>query len=139
MLLVLGYVVQVYVICKIIIKLGFYCPPGSTSKFQIKCPFGKYGGTAGLSSAACSGNCSAGYFCYSGSSTATQHACPAGSFGISGGATSSKVCSGLCSIGFHVLFYHFYVRLLLSKRFNITDTVSMSSRFYFLIFLKLCR
>jgi len=57
---------------------GYYCPAGSTSATQHVCPVGhfcpstsgaptqceagKYGSTTGLTTAACSGNCTAGYY-----------------------------------------------------------------------------
>ena len=43
---------------------GHYCPPGSTSPTQARCPPGTYGGLeGGLGSAACSGLCHPGYYC----------------------------------------------------------------------------
>lgn len=57
---------------------GHYCPPGSTSPTQVRCPAGTFGGPeGGLGSAACSGLCHPGYYCPGdGKSTnATRFAC----------------------------------------------------------------
>jgi hypothetical protein len=77
------------------------CGAGSFCVFGIQtyCPFGTFGSREGLSSAACSGRCSAGYECPVGSFSSTASPCPAGFFcsaGISNpcpkGTYSSNVC-----------------------------------------------
>ena len=54
-------------------EAGFYCVNGVRSK----CPAGRYGSTAGLNSALCSGVCQAGHYCPIGSVSATANKCGA--------------------------------------------------------------
>jgi hypothetical protein len=75
---------------------------------------GLYGSSKALSSAACTGPCSAGYYCEAGSSIATAAPCPPGTYSVGGAddctpcpvgryglATSmtSSLCSGPCPAG----------------------------------------
>ncbi len=39
---------------------GYYCPAATTASNQFPCSAGVYGGSTGLTSAACSGPCAAG-------------------------------------------------------------------------------
>jgi hypothetical protein len=81
------------------------------------CPAGTYGATMGLTTAACSGNCTAGYACREGtiSSTPLLFMCPVGKFSVAGAATCSlcpggtygategvttSACSGNCTAGY---------------------------------------
>lgn len=48
-----------------ICPVGHYCPTGSGAPVQ--CPAGTYGGTKGLTTPACGGQCEAGYYCAAGS------------------------------------------------------------------------
>ena len=90
--------------------IGSYCPAGTA---PTPCPGGSYGSTMGLSSAACTGLCSAGASCPPGSTAnlagscaigsfcaagAAPKLCPAGTFGSSAGL-STPSCSGSCSAG----------------------------------------
>lgn len=78
-------------------RLGYYCPNGTASGFDIPCPPGTFSANSLLGRAAecsicppgsfCSGGeitvsgpCSAGYVCPAGSMTPTQLPCPAGTF-----------------------------------------------------------
>ncbi len=86
---------------------GYACPTGSTNSIAAVCPVGRYsqsgwgscnlcaagsfGGTEGLTSPACSGNCSAGYACPAGSTNATAVMCSAGQYSLSG-AGSCALC-----------------------------------------------
>ena len=65
------------------------------------CSAGRYGlaGTVRTNSS-CDGACSAGYYCTAGSCTATSLACPAGTFSDSIGATQVSTCI-LCPVGTH--------------------------------------
>lgn len=78
-----------------ICPLGHYCVAG----VKRPCPPGVYGGGEGLSSAACSGNCTAGFYCEEGSTMADQEPCPPGTWGDEGQKTD--VCSGLCHPGYY--------------------------------------
>lgn len=53
---------------------GHYCPIGSTSKYMVPCPAGKYG-HAGETMARCSGQCDPGYYCTLGSASPRQNLC----------------------------------------------------------------
>jgi hypothetical protein len=53
---------------------GLYCTKGA----QRACPPGRFGGSSGLFSQACSGPCAPGYYCSSGSWTQAQHECGTG-------------------------------------------------------------
>lgn len=75
---------------------GHYCPAGSAS--PTSCPPGTYGATQGLSTSACSGQCSLGYFCLLGSTSATSQPCPKGFYGSTPGQSTST-CSGPCPAG----------------------------------------
>jgi hypothetical protein len=63
-------------------------PGGASSAACLPCPEGTYGATAGLTTAACTGPCSAGYYCPAGSTSATQIACPSGSYCMEGARAS---------------------------------------------------
>jgi hypothetical protein len=82
------------------------------------CPGGVYGGVEGLSTADCSGNCSAGYACAPGSVNATAAVCAPGRFSLTGAAVCSScpagrygssaglrnaACSGECTAGGYCL------------------------------------
>ena len=76
------------------------CPKGSYCIGGVKelCPAGKYGSETGLTTATCSGECSAGYYCPAGSINnranecgSVDKYCPAGS------ASPTSVPSDLCS------------------------------------------
>lgn len=54
---------------------GFYCPRNTT--VQIPCPAGRYGKTAGLTSAECTAICPIGHYCVAGSVEPVK--CPSGS------------------------------------------------------------
>jgi hypothetical protein len=81
---------------------GAPCPAGSFSTTGAgactPCPAGQYGSTTALSTAACSGQCSAGYACPAGSLTPAPlgSACQLGKYSLSGAA----VCTN-CSIGLY--------------------------------------
>jgi hypothetical protein len=60
------------------------------------CPAGTYGATPALTSAACSGNCTAGYYCVAGSTSTTDASCPAGKYSL----VSASMCTS-CSAGLH--------------------------------------
>ncbi len=79
---------------------GYYCTAGSCSATQNACPPGTYGGTTGLTTAACTGPCSIGYYGASGGLTVNTCTgpCAAGYYGSATGQTSST-CSGLCACG----------------------------------------
>ena len=78
------------------------------------CPAGTFGSTQGLTSAVCSGGCTAGYACPAGSTSATSvqcplgwyslagagvcTACPPGTYGATAGLTTAA-CSGICAAG----------------------------------------
>jgi hypothetical protein len=82
----------------------------------VACPAGYYGGTQGLSTSACTGQCDPGYYCTGGSSSSTQFqcnpgfycplgspsqtACPAGTYGATAGL-QNNACSGLCNAGYY--------------------------------------
>lgn len=57
---------------------GHYCPAGSTKPTQIKCPAGRYGLTAGLTTELCTAICPIGHFCPSGTSIPIK--CASGNF-----------------------------------------------------------
>jgi hypothetical protein len=79
---------------------GFYCPAGSCSATQNACPPGTYGGSTGLTTAACTGPCSIGYYGATGGLTVNTCTgpCAAGYYGSATGQTAST-CSGLCACG----------------------------------------
>ena len=72
-------------------KAGSYCSQGMAQG----CPAGRYGRTARLMDANCTGLCAKGYYCPTGSTASTQNPCPAGRYGATQGLTSSA-CSGSC-------------------------------------------
>jgi hypothetical protein len=61
---------------KQICPTGTYSPAGATTCSP--CPAGTYGSTTGLTTAACSGLCSAGSYCSPGTTSNTGSPCPAG-------------------------------------------------------------
>ena len=81
----------------------------------VSCPFGTFGSSAGLTSAACTGQCGAGYYgastgqvsstctgdcsagyaCVAGSTNATAAACPAGRYSLAGAAVCTNCSTGL--------------------------------------------
>jgi hypothetical protein len=90
-------------------------PPPSTGRSCPRCTChvfaGKFGSTTGLTSALCSGDCSAGFTCPAGSTTSAVTQCPAGQWSGVGAVTcsacdpgrfgsiaglSSSSCSGGC-------------------------------------------
>ena len=76
------------------------CPPGHYCSGGVKlpCPAGKYGGGQSLSTASCSGPCSAGYYCQEGSTTSTAAKCgDVSKFCPQGSASPSVVRSGYYS------------------------------------------
>ena len=54
---------------------GGSCGDSSCDGSQHECPAGRYGSVTGLSSSACSGECSAGFFCPQGSRWPTEQQC----------------------------------------------------------------
>jgi hypothetical protein len=93
--------------------LGMYAAPGVGNCYM--CPPGVYAATTALTSAACSGNCTAGYACPSGSTSPMAITCQPGQYSLAGasqctpcpagvfGATaalSSAACSGNCTAGY---------------------------------------
>jgi len=52
--------------------MGFFCIGDGT---KAPCPAGRWGGSEGLESAQCSGECAAGFFCPAGSTVATEKPC----------------------------------------------------------------
>jgi hypothetical protein len=70
------------------------CPVGRYSlsgwSACVDCPAGRFGGTAGLPSASCTGNCSAGYACPAGSSNSTAVLCGAGQYSVSGSGSCTS-------------------------------------------------
>jgi hypothetical protein len=74
---------------------GWWCDKGS----RHPCPPGKWGGTAGLATPECSGDCEKGHYCEAGSTRSTGTAkCPPGRFGDSAGLRDAS-CGGACSEG----------------------------------------
>jgi hypothetical protein len=72
--------------------LGWYNDTSlAGSSFCGLCAAGSFGGMEGLTSPACSGNCSAGYACPAGSTNATAVMCSAGQYSLSG-AASCALC-----------------------------------------------
>jgi hypothetical protein len=63
------------------------------------CPAGRYGLTASLTSATCSGECPKGHYCPPGTSYPTANKCPAGRYGARQGLTGPE-CSGPCQEGY---------------------------------------
>ncbi|MBR2012579.1 MAG: InlB B-repeat-containing protein [Alphaproteobacteria bacterium] len=59
-------------------EAGTYSTAGASKCTD--CPGGTYGSTKGLTSEACSGNCTAGYYCPAGSTSATQNSCTVGNY-----------------------------------------------------------
>jgi hypothetical protein len=55
-----------------ICEAGYYCLSDGIKR---KCPVGRYGSSAGLSTASCSGYCAAGYYCEEGSPLERQYVC----------------------------------------------------------------
>jgi hypothetical protein len=78
------------------------CEPGRYCVGGIKrmCPPGKFGATAGLASAGCSGECFLGHYCPINSTSGKQVECPAGKFGGTRGLRK-PYCSGPCSENFY--------------------------------------
>lgn len=79
-----------------ICPIGKYCPAGSTA--PIDCPAGTYGIREGLSTAACSGRCSAGSYCPTKSTVATQAPCKNGCVCPTGSGTE---CPESCPAGYY--------------------------------------
>ena len=78
------------------------CSPGSYCHGGISflCPQGKYGATAGLTDAMCSGSCMEGYYCPTGSTSATQVPCGSSSvFCPTGTGEPLPVYPGYYSVG----------------------------------------
>jgi hypothetical protein len=89
-------------------SVGYACPAGSTNGTAaiclagqyslvgaaacVPCPGGRFGNAVGLSSSACSGNCSAGYACPVGSTNGTVAICSAGRYSA-GAAAACVACS----------------------------------------------
>ena len=99
---------------------GYWCPPKSNSSAGVPCAAGYYGNSSGLTSAQCSGMCSAGafcppasnssvlfrctrgYYCPPGTQNATQYPCAPGHFGINTGRLFAE-CDGACAPGYFCL------------------------------------
>jgi hypothetical protein len=64
-----------YETCSGLCPIGFYCPAGTVSSTQFRCPAGRYGSERGLKSSSCTGECAAGYYCKEGSVSPTQFQC----------------------------------------------------------------
>jgi hypothetical protein len=109
---------------------GYACPAGSTNATALICPAGLYsyagaavcaecppgtfGDSPGLSSALCSGACTAGYACPAGSTNTTASACSAGQYSFAGAGSCtgcaagswsastvrSTVCDNMCTAGY---------------------------------------
>ena len=82
------------------------CPAGrfgsatglSTPACSGDCSPGHYGSGTGYTAATCAGTCTAAYYCPSGSVSAQQVPCPAGRWGRAGEVNAS--CAGECSAGY---------------------------------------
>ena len=74
------------------------CPPGQYSLAAAAvcriCSAGQFGNSSALSTAACSGPCSAGYACIAGTSVATNTACLPGQYSGLGAAACSNCSAG---------------------------------------------
>ena len=89
--------------CETCNEAGFYCPAGATmSPTNFKCPAGRYGPQAGISSAEECLPCSAGRFSIIDGITSNEHCtgrCPAGKYSAELGLSSPEQCIGQCSAG----------------------------------------
>jgi hypothetical protein len=87
-----------------------FCAPGPAGTFSSDsiacqdCAAGRYGGTTGLATSSCSGQCSAGYACPAGSTSATASRCPPGQYSLA----SAEICTA-CPAG---TFGEFTIRLV---------------------------
>lgn len=80
---------------QVICPLGHYC----TNGVMAECPAGTYGSTEGLSSPACSGQCSPGHYCPPKSTRATMWPCAASFYGADAGLSTAS-CNGQCAEGY---------------------------------------
>jgi hypothetical protein len=82
---------------RLLCAAGQYSVGGTVVATCTACPGGTYGAVGALTSAACSGACTAGWYSLAGATACTI--CPQGTFGNSSGLASAA-CSGACTAGF---------------------------------------
>ncbi len=86
----------------VVCPIGSYCPPGTQSSLQFRCPVGTFGASLGLSTLSSCSACLAGMACTASGLSQPDVSCSAGYFCLGGAASSTPldgITGNVCPMG----------------------------------------